>query len=384
MEALYSGQLSNANLQAPDTEENTPIKKKEPIISSENHSSEGSEEKDNENPHSLLVCAADVQYEPPQWAAKPYIQKGKLNLVQGEPGVGKTIVVCAFGAHVTTGEPIRTADGEILIDSPGNVLMLSVEDDMALLRGRFEASHGDITKLHFLSDAYDFSLADTEDLEKLEKIIKSIDAKMVVFDPLQAFLGEKTDMHRANQTRPIMAKLSEIAKRCDCAIVIIAHTSKGSKENAPVLRSLGSVDIPASCRSILHVEKPDPESDEIAVYHIKSNSAPKGKTLIYTIGDRGGVNWQRFTDETLYQVEQSGQDSSIRDECKDLILQSLKDGDIKSTELDRFLCEKNGFSVSTKDRAKRDLHKEQKIRYYIKTENDSRETYVTLTGETQN
>ena len=94
----------------------------------------------------LLVRASDVPYEPPRWLIRPYLQKGKGTLIQADNGTGKTAFVCAIAAHVSTGKPLLG----ISVTTPGNVLLLSVEDDLPVLRGRIEASGGDLDKCHFV------------------------------------------------------------------------------------------------------------------------------------------------------------------------------------------------------------------------------------------
>lgn len=86
----------------------------------------------------LLIKAADVVYEPPRWLISPYFQKGKGTLVQGDNGTGKTAFMCAIAAHVSNGKPLLG----IPVKTPGNVLLLSVEDDLPVLRGRIEACGG--------------------------------------------------------------------------------------------------------------------------------------------------------------------------------------------------------------------------------------------------
>ena len=237
-----------------------------------------------------LVRACDVAYEPPRWTIAPYLQRGKGTLIQADAGTGKTAFACAIAAHVSTGRPIL----DIPIETPGNVLILSVEDDLPVLRGRIEASGGDLERCTFLTNAAGLSFSSPE----VENAIRQIGAKLVIFDPLQAFIGAKVDMFRANETRPELAKLFEMCDRNDCACIIIAHMSKSAGDKSPVNRALGSADIPAAMRSILQIiQSPDNECERIAV-HVKCSNAPKGKSLAYTIGERGGVHWVGFSPMT--------------------------------------------------------------------------------------
>lgn len=236
------------------------------------------------------VRACDVPYEPPRWTIAPYFQRGKGTLIQGDNGSGKTAFMCAIAAHVTTGKPLLG----LPIQAQGDVLMLSVEDDLPILRGRIEASGGDLAKVHFMTNAAGLSFNSPE----VEEAIKDVNAKMVVFDPFQAFLGAKVDMFRANETRPELAKLFEMCERHDCSCVIIAHMGKSS-DKSPVNRSLGSTDIPASMRSIMQLTRNPDNEDECVMVHVKCSNAPKGQSIAYTIGDRGGVRWTGFSSMTV-------------------------------------------------------------------------------------
>lgn len=238
-----------------------------------------------------LAKASEIPYEPPRWSIAPYFQRGKGTLIQGDNGSGKTAFVCAIAAHMTTGRPLLG----IPIESPGNVLILSVEDDLPVLRGRIEVDGGDLDKCYFITNAAGLTFNSPE----IEAAIKQVNAKMVIFDPFQAFLGAGVDMFRSNETRPELAKLFEMCERNDCACTIIAHMGKNGGDKSPVNRSLGSVDIPAAMRSILQLTRNPDNEDECVMVHVKCSNAPKGQSIAYTIGDRGGVHWVGFSPMTV-------------------------------------------------------------------------------------
>lgn len=237
-----------------------------------------------------LIRASDIPYEPPRWTISPYFQRGKGTLIQGDNGAGKTAFMCAVAAHITTGRPLLDSE----ISTPGTVLMLSVEDDLPVLRGRIEADGGDLEKVVFMANTAGMTFASPV----IEEAIKHTHAVMVIFDPLQAFLGAKVDMFRANETRPQLAKLFEVCEREDCACAIVAHLAKGAADKSPVNRALGSVDIPAAMRSILHLIRNPDNPDECVMVQVKCSNAPKGRSIAYTIGDRGGVQWEGYSDMT--------------------------------------------------------------------------------------
>ncbi len=235
-----------------------------------------------------LICAADVEYSPPKWLISPYFQRGKGTLIQADPGTGKTAFMCAIAASVTTGTPIMGLN----VETPGSVLMLSVEDDLGVLRGRISANNGDPNKVYFMPNAAEMTLNSPE----IEQAIKQVGAKLLVFDPLQAFLGAKIDMFRANETRPALAKLFDMCDRNDCACAVISHMGKSGMGKSPVNQSLGSVDIPAAMRSVLHIARNPEDDTECIAVHVKSSNAPKGRSIAYEIVDRGGVKWHGFCD----------------------------------------------------------------------------------------
>lgn len=245
-----------------------------------------------------LIRACDVPYEPPRWTITPYIQRGKGTLIQGDNGTGKTVLACGFAAAVSSGTPILG----IRIETPGDVIVLSVEDDMPILRGRIESSGGDMARCHFVTEAHQITLTSPE----LEELIKEVSAKLIILDPLQAFLGANVDMHMANQTRPVLAHLFQMCDRNDCACLIVGHNGKNVVNKAAVNMALGSVDIPASMRSIIHlITNPDDPEERLAI-HIKCSNAPKGKTLAYGVDNMGGVEWHGFSDFTMEDLNALG------------------------------------------------------------------------------
>lgn len=237
-----------------------------------------------------VSCAADVPYEEPKWTIAPYFQRGKGTLIQGDSGSGKTAFVCAVAAHVSTGKPLLNST----IETPGNVLVLSVEDDQPILRGRIEASGGDLTKIFFHNNPAGLTFTSPE----IWSIVKQYKIKLIIFDPFQAFLGSGIDMFRANETRPVLARLFELCDQEDCAVIIVAHTSKNSDKSV-VNRSLGSVDIPASMRSVMQLIRNPDNPDQCVMVHVKSSNAPRGRSIAYTIGDRGGVHWDGYSPITV-------------------------------------------------------------------------------------
>ncbi|WP_036730320.1 AAA family ATPase [Peptoniphilus mikwangii] len=248
-----------------------------------------------ENEKGLKIsCFSDVSYEPPKWLCKPYFPIGKLTLVQGDPGCGKTAFLCKMAALTSIG-------GKFLNNyvAQGNVLILSVEDDESTLRGRIEASGGDLRKCFFVEEAYDVDFCH----EGLQEAIHNTQAKLVVFDPIQSFFGADINTNLSNQTRPILAYLAQVAKEEECAIVLLAHMAKAKEGKSNVLRALGSVDIPGAARSVLQIGRNPSDNKQCVVAHVKSSNAAIGDSFTYTIGERGGVTIGEYTQLTAYDLD---------------------------------------------------------------------------------
>ncbi|MDR0220425.1 MAG: bifunctional DNA primase/polymerase, partial [Lachnospiraceae bacterium] len=238
-----------------------------------------------------LLRAADVVYEEPQFLIAPYVQRGVLHLLQGDPAAGKTSVVCGIAALVSTGRPLLDipTGGE-----PQSVLILSCEDAPSVLRGRLEASGADLARVYLLESA---GVAFGDPI--IEAKIKETGAALVIFDPLQSYMGGKIDLHRSNETRPILDQLAAVAQRTGAAVVLVCHLSKGAAAHSPALRSLGSVDLAGAARSILHVAGSPSAENEKYIFHLKSSQAPRGATLSFSIGAGAGIEWRGFSPLTV-------------------------------------------------------------------------------------
>lgn len=236
-----------------------------------------------------LIWLDTAEYTQPIWLIKPYFEIGTGTLIQADNGMGKTMLMCAIAAHVTTGKPIMDTP----VQTPGKVLMFSTEDEAGELLGRIESAGGDPSKVAVIENAAGL----TFESDFVLQTIRQVKPVLVLFDPMQAFMPPSVQMDKANQTRPVLAKLAQMARHEGFAAAIIAHTGKASGDKSAVNKSLGSVDIPAAMRSILHVMNNPENPTEKAVLHVKCSHAAKGQGLSYRIenfGGAGGVVWTGY------------------------------------------------------------------------------------------
>lgn len=179
---------------------------------------------------------------------------------------------------------------------------------------------------------------------------------MLIIDPLQAYLGANVDMHRANQIRPIMRYLSDVAERTGCAIILIGHMNK--VETKGIYKGLGSIDITAAARNVLLLGC-DPNNEYIrVVVPIKASLAPKGKAVTFELNPDTGFKWigeSELTETDILSIsKKKDKKISVIDEAKKYILDLLGDGDILVKEATKLLLEA-GFSRTTIRRAREQL-----------------------------
>ena len=220
-----------------------------------------------------------------QWLWYPFIPFGKVTLIQGNPGKGKTWLAMSIAAYCTNGKELPNA----LPIEPFNVLYQTAEDGIAdTIKPRLAKCGADMTRVRFINEE-EKQLSMTDD--RIEKAIRQNNVRLMIMDPIQAYLGANVDMNRANEIRPLFRHLSTIAERTGCAIVLIGHLNKSSGSQSDY-RSLGSIDIAAAVRSILFVEKVEKEKEQDirVVYQQKDSLAKKENPVAFSLGEEG-LKW---------------------------------------------------------------------------------------------
>lgn len=292
-------------------------------------------------------CLADVEAETVRWLWPPYIPLGKVTLIEGDPGIGKSWLALVISAAVARGHGLPG----MLRGKPRKVLLLTAEDGLGdTVRPRLDHIRADMTRIFALESPLVF---DEAGCTQLEAVIERLKPALVIVDPFVAYLGAGVDMHRANETRAVMARLSDIAHQHQCAIVLIRHLTKSGKDKS-IYRGLGSIDLTAACRSVLLVGV-DPEDEGCAaLVHIKSNLAKKGPSQGYTVED-GQFQWTGESDLTATRLLAVERDTrNAMDDATDFLKKYIGNKAVDVREL-KNAAQGEGVSWRTVERAKKKL-----------------------------
>jgi archaellum biogenesis ATPase FlaH len=281
----------------------------------------------------LTVALSSIDPEEISWLWEPYVPFRKVTLVEGDPEAGKTYLLLAITSAVTHGYCLPDQDGHVGTSyvEPSNVLYITAEDGLAdTIRKRAERCDADLDRIFvvpnavlFPEDLQPFSLARPS---LLSSAIEERQAKLVILDPLTAFLGADMDMHRANEVRPIMSTLVTIADKYDCAIVCVRHWTKATGNRA-AYRGQGNIDFLAAARSVLAIgESPEQEGLRIMAQSKNSINA-RGTSIVFQISD-AGLEWAGTSTMTADEMSaaQPGRHKQQRQNAMEWLRDFLREG----------------------------------------------------------
>ena len=225
-----------------------------------------------------MLCYKDIEQTSVEWLWFPYIPFGKLTIIQGNPGEGKTYFAMMLTAACTNRKLFPNMEDI----EPFNVIYQTAEDGMGdTIKPRLVEAGADLSRVMVIDDSEEvLTLSD----DRIEKAVRQNHVRLVIIDPVQAFIGADVDMNRANEVRPVFRKLGMIAEKTSCAIVLIGHLNKSSGTQS-TYRGLGSIDIMAAVRSLNFYWKSEKRSDNESVDSWK-------KVLLHRQGRQWLLNWE--------------------------------------------------------------------------------------------
>lgn len=255
------------------------------------------------------TCMADVEEEDAQHLWYRRLIQGKLAIVAGQQGLGKSMLTLDIAARITTGTSWPDTPNEP--NPVGSVVLLTAEDGLGdTIRPRLEAAGADLHKVVAVEgveqngrvgvDQLDIA----EDVHRLHQLIEDIgDVRLVVIDPITAYLGTDCDIHRDNTVRAVLAPLAELAARHNVSVVCVMHLRKSGSDSA-LYRVLGSVAFTALARSVWMVGQP-PDSDDPSARVFacsKMNLCKPAPSLNFSIIEPGRIAWGESSELTADEI----------------------------------------------------------------------------------
>jgi hypothetical protein len=325
---------------------------------------------------SELVCLRDVEPKPVAWLWPGRIPLGKLTLLVGDPGLGKSLVSLDLAARVTTGTPWPDAPGQR--QDAGDVLILSAEDDLAdTIRPRLDAAGADparVVALQAVKDETDdggickraFNLTrDVGQLAQATEVHPGI--RLVIIDPISAYMGD-VDSHHNAEVRAALSPLADFAQQHRVAVLAISHLRKSG--GRAIYRTMGSLAFAAAARTVLGVGV-DPQDDtgqRRLMLPIKANLTADSSGMAWTIvpkalnglGELPRIAWERDpvpagdVDSLLGGEDEDGKrgpDAYARGEAVEFLKQELAAGPRSAKEMES-AAKQAGVASRTLDRAK--------------------------------
>ena len=294
---------------------------------------------ESQRPGPTITCMANVESKPIPWLWKGRIPLGRLTLLVGSPGLGKSFATCDFASRVSTGTP--WPDGA---ECPkGEILLVTAEDDPAdTIRPRLDAHYADVSRIHLLEGVRRrddkgkmveaaFTL---EDIPTLETTLhKHPDTKLVIIDPIGSFIGGKVDAHRDNDVRAVLAPVARLAAKYGPAVLLVLHRKKAVGGTADSM-ALGSTGFVGISRVVWHVCRDKDNRERRLLLPGKNNLAKDCGGLAFTIQGEpiSAVHWEKdpvlmSADDAVAEEagQKRGPSADALEDAKVLLRDELKD-----------------------------------------------------------
>jgi len=305
------------------------------------------------------------------WQWEGYVPLGKLVVIDGDPGLAKSMFALRIAVSTFSGKPFLDGTKPA---TTGGVVLLSAEDDpVDTIAPRLVAAGAPDGEIPLIfqpptkEDGEAFNLDDSGDRLELELKIVHVNAKLVIIDPVNAYLGEKVDSHNDQKVRRVLGPLSEIANRTRATILCLRHVTKGGGTKA-IYRGQGSIAYTAAARANFFVAEHPDNNGTFVFAASKFNIGPKPSSLAYRIAlaEVTGIVKQvpyvaggepcSLTANELAAAEDRKMESEggKLGDAVDFLRAMLADGEVAVKEIER-RADKQGIKPMTLRRAKEAL-----------------------------
>ena len=296
-----------------------------------------------------IISMDEVPVEEVEWLWYPYIPFGKLTIIHGDGGEGKTTLILQLAALLSRGEKLPCDSTE---REPIKVIYQTAEDGLGdTIKPRLLAGNADCSQIKVIDES-EATLTMLD--ERIEKAIVETGARALILDPVQAYIGAKVDMNRANEVRAILSQLGQIAGQYRCAIILVGHLNKaqGNKSN---YRGLGSIDFQATARSVLIVGRLKDNPQIRVMVQDKSSLAPEGEPIAFELDKENGFRWLGHYDISVDDLLSGIPKEKKSEQAENLILAYLSKGKYPQKELVK-KAQAIGISKRVLDEAKKALN----------------------------
>lgn len=296
-----------------------------------------------------IISMDEVPVEEVEWLWYPYIPFGKLTIIHGDGGEGKTTLILQLAALLSRGEKLPCDSTE---REPIKVIYQTAEDGLGdTIKPRLLADNADCSQIKVIDES-EATLTMLD--ERIEKAIVETGARALILDPVQAYIGAKVDMNRANEVRAILSQLGRIAGQYRCAIILVGHLNKvqGNKSN---YRGLGSIDFQATARSVLIVGRLKDNPQIRVMVQDKSSLAPEGEPIAFELDKENGFRWLGHYDISADNLLCGIPREKKSEQAENLILEYLSQGKYPQQALLK-KAQAIGISKRVLDEAKKELN----------------------------
>ena len=296
-----------------------------------------------------IISMDEVPVEEVEWLWYPYIPFGKLSIIHGDGGEGKTTLILQLAALLSRGEKLPCDSTE---REPIKVIYQTAEDGLGdTIKPRLLAGNADCSQIKVIDES-EATLTMLD--ERIEKAIVETGARALILDPVQAYIGAKVDMNRANEVRAVLSQLGRIAGQYRCAIILVGHLNKaqGNKSN---YRGLGSIDFQAAARSVLIVGRLKDNPQVRVMVQDKSSLAPEGEAIAFELDKENGFKWIGHYDISVDDLLSGIPKEKKSEQAENLILEYLSKGKYPQQALLK-KARAAGISKRVLDEAKKSLN----------------------------
>lgn len=318
-------------------------------------------EETNGTPYKWLTRSmADVEVEKINWIWYPYLARGEVTILEGDPGLGKSYVAHMMAKAIVDGE--RLPSPKKLPPVQGKVVYFDIENAMGSVTKR-RLIDNQCNKLDaFFQEDHPFSIQDEEAIDAIYDAIERVRPTLVVFDTLNTYIGA-TDTHHGVQAQQAFAGFIDIARRFNCAVLVLRHLTKSGKERA-IYRGQGSIAMTGLARIVMTLGVSPDDEDTRVLGMTKLNFAPHPRALTFTIeelpdtlgySDRSRFVWGDFADWNSEDIlTRPENDSGAVAEATKFLEEFLAEGSVEATSV-YSAAEARGVSQRTLRRAAKKL-----------------------------